>query len=538
MVSHGILGSLLFTIFVIGKCSAVTSEFTNFLNGISNAQSLTPEQKLNIQNLRTDTNGQVHLYPDCKALNRFGNKPSGMYVIKPKNNSPVLVYCDMKTEDGGWILVQKVKKGNNLPFPTTWKQYENTFGDFNNNYWLGNIYLHQLTQEQRYDVKFVLQGGNETVNIDFDSFNIDGEDNNYALRLGAPLNDSDHHKQLLKNDNMMFSTEDMDNDRDSTKNCAKLYGGGWWFNDCTSVMFNSQHIVWMLIMNFQKQLLAFTVMILSAQSFTDAAATLMTYEGLKLKVANAAMVPQQKVNDIVNVKDLLLRKAKYAKDCNELLRQGFTTNGLYVIKPESTQKTPLIVVNCVMNYDCGGWTVLEHKSKQSELTWNETWTTYKYGFGNVLGDHYLGNEYIYFLTNQMWYKAKVLLGQADKNGELKWKHAEYDIFRVGSEMTNYTLHLGAFSGKIPDALSVPENMVDNCPFSTRDRDSDSDSVNCAQKYGGGWWFNTCPSATPFAMLTQKESIYWEPYCKDCTSVTFMVRSVNMHCYKRDMLSRI
>ncbi|XP_032879399.1 fibrinogen-like protein 1-like protein [Amblyraja radiata] len=263
---------------------------------------------------------------------------------------------------------------------------------------------------------------------------------------------------------------------------------------------------------------------LSAQSLTSyAVPERVVFQALNAKVGNADMVPEGQASKILNVRDLLLKKARYAIDCNELLQQGYMVSGLYVIQPEPVQETPMIVVNCEMEYDCGGWTLLEQNSRQSTRKWNETWTTYEYGFGNILGDHYLGNIYMHYITSQMWYKARVVLDQANEANQIIRRYAEYDMFRIGSSLTGYKLDLGG-------EMSVFNNLFDNLPFSTWDRDSDQDSANCALKYGGGWWFNTCASDTPYAMLTQKESIHWEPFCKKCTRVQIMVRPVNLHCF--------
>uniref|UniRef100_UPI00398F4DA8 fibrinogen-like protein 1-like protein n=1 Tax=Pristiophorus japonicus TaxID=55135 RepID=UPI00398F4DA8 len=288
------------------------------------------------------------------------------------------------------------------------------------------------------------------------------------------------------------------------------------------------------IMDVHKQLLAFTIILLSAQSFTEAAGSTLTYKGLKLKVANADMVPADKVDEIINVRDLLLKKAHYSKDCRELFEQGETNNGLYVIQPEPNPGAPIIVVNCQMGYECGGWTILQQNTKQSEMTWNETWTTYKYGFGNILGDHYIGNEYMHFITNQKWYKARIVIEETT-GGQ---RYAEYAMFRIANKQSNYRLHLGAYNGNAGDSLAIPMNMVDNLPFSSRDEDHDSDEANCALKYGGGWWFKSCSTPNPFAMLTQKENIHWEPFCKNCKNVTLMVRPVDMYCRREDKKSQM
>ncbi|XP_067890973.1 fibrinogen-like protein 1-like protein [Heterodontus francisci] len=279
------------------------------------------------------------------------------------------------------------------------------------------------------------------------------------------------------------------------------------------------------IMNFHKQLLAFAVILLSAQSFTLAAEGILTYKQMELKVANADMITEHQMDKIINLRDLLLKRA-YSKDCAELFAQGSKDSGLYVIQPKGSR---IIVVNCKMNYDCDGWTVLHRNTRGSEMIWNETWTTYKYGFGNAEGDHYFGNEYMYFITNQKWYKARIIL-EEEKHGEIRKSYAEYDIFRLGNEGTNYTLRLGTYKGGAGDALASNDNMVDNMPFSTRD----SGHGDCASKYGGGWWFNSCSTENPFAMLTQTENIHWKPYCTNCKHATLMVKPVNMFCRSENM----
>ncbi|XP_032879375.1 fibrinogen-like protein 1-like protein [Amblyraja radiata] len=244
MLSHGMLGSLLLAIFAIGLCSAMTNEFRTYFNGIGNAHALTNEQQMKIKNLKTGTNGRVHLHQDCKAINRFGNKDNGIYVIKPQTSPPVLVYCDMKTEGGGWILLQNVTRGSSVFSQKKWVDYKTTFGNLEGNYWLGNEHMHAITKQQRFEVKFIIQNGTQFVHVDYSSFNIDEEKNNYALRLGYPLKYSEYYDVLTEQDNMMFSTEDEDNDRDANNNCAKMQGAGWWFNKCSSAMFFGQRIKW------------------------------------------------------------------------------------------------------------------------------------------------------------------------------------------------------------------------------------------------------------------------------------------------------
>ena len=47
------------------------------------------------------------------------------------------VYCDMITDGGGWIVIQRNKKDSQLNFNKNWTDYEEGFGDLNKEFWYG-----------------------------------------------------------------------------------------------------------------------------------------------------------------------------------------------------------------------------------------------------------------------------------------------------------------------------------------------------------------------------------------------------------------
>ncbi|XP_052080656.1 ficolin-2-like [Mytilus californianus] len=94
--------------------------------------------------------------------------PSGIYELHLTNISEV--YCDMEVDNGGWIVIQRRLNGE-VDFYRGWNSYKYGFGDLDGEFLLGDAMAYQ--------------------------------------------------------NNMQFSTKDRNN-----LNCATLYKGGWWYNNC------------------------------------------------------------------------------------------------------------------------------------------------------------------------------------------------------------------------------------------------------------------------------------------------------------------
>ncbi|XP_010186586.1 PREDICTED: LOW QUALITY PROTEIN: techylectin-5A-like [Mesitornis unicolor] len=164
-----------------------------------------------------------------------------------------------------------------------------------------------------------------------------------------------------------------------------------------------------------------------------------------------------------------------------------------------------------MDTEGKGWTVVQRNTYTTSITWKESWTTYKYGFGDVQGDHWLGTEYLHLLTKQGTYKVRFIV----RNKANVTHYAEYDIFSVESEASGYPLRLGRFLGSGEDYLTSYHSRYggihDNMKFSTVDRDQDQHSTNCANSYGG-WWYDKCQNV----LLNGKRYIYWPGICSSAT----------------------
>ncbi|XP_061190572.1 fibroleukin-like [Saccostrea echinata] len=182
---------------------------------------------------------------DCKDLHADGYTDTGVYDIYPHGTitSPVRVYCDMETRDGGWTAIQKRVNGS-LSFNRTWTEYKNGFGSLEEDVWVGNDIIHQLTKENNSFLyaAITLHNGTRLYEL-YGRFSVSDETEKYQLFLAGSATGTLGDSMLNTGSSdynlsgMYFSTPDRDNDRWSG-NCADSFGGGWWFNLCYSAFFN------------------------------------------------------------------------------------------------------------------------------------------------------------------------------------------------------------------------------------------------------------------------------------------------------------
>ncbi|XP_061389675.1 ficolin-1-A-like [Musca vetustissima] len=130
------------------------------------------------------------------------------------------------------------------------------------------------------------------------------------------------------------------------------------------------------------------------------------------------------------------------------------------------------------------WITIQRRFNGAE-NFDRPWLDYKNGFGNNQQEFFIGLEKLYTLTQSSPHELLIVLQDFDN----VVRYARYDIIRLGSENEKYSIkELGKYSGTAGDSLSYHKNAK----FSTSDRDNDGHaSLNCAQKFGGGWWYQAC-----------------------------------------------
>jgi len=177
-------------------------------------------------------------------------------------------------------------------------------------------------------------------------------------------------------------------------------------------------------------------------------------------------------------------------DCAEILENGMKLSGMYEIYPRNRIiPCETLEVYCDMVTDGGGWTVLQRRGdyKRSKDYFYKDWEEYKFGFGNLNDEFWLGNDNIYALTNQKKYSARFDLGDVED----ETAYAHYDNFWIENEQNLYKLHITDCRGTAGDSMQTHHKMF----FTTKDKDNDKyPSYNCAHYFKGGWWYNACLDA--------------------------------------------
>ncbi|GFQ74727.1 techylectin-5A [Trichonephila clavata] len=170
---------------------------------------------------------------DCEEVLRSGQKKSGVYTIWPRSrvteDRPLEVFCDMKTDEGGWTVVQR--RGNfSRPknyFNKDWASYKKGFGDIEKDFWLGNDNIYALTNQRLYSIRFDLTAWDgEKKYALYDTFWIDNENNKYTLHISDYSGNAGDSMMDMFN-NQIFNTRDQNNVA-FKEHCVKYFLSGWW----------------------------------------------------------------------------------------------------------------------------------------------------------------------------------------------------------------------------------------------------------------------------------------------------------------------
>ena len=183
---------------------------------------------------------------DVNTLDFFTNKP-GVYQMQCWCGglwSTTSVFCDTKTADGGWTVIQRRKDGS-VDFNRPWSDYEKGFGDLNGEFWYGLKNMNCLTQIGQWELRVDFEFKNKTRSyLHYNVFKVGSVTYEYPLTISGftGITPTD---PLSVHNGMKFSTYDNDNDK-HPQNCAAYVenvkdNGGWWYKQCWNINLNYQY---------------------------------------------------------------------------------------------------------------------------------------------------------------------------------------------------------------------------------------------------------------------------------------------------------
>lgn len=192
--------------------------------------------------------------------------------------------------------------------------------------------------------------------------------------------------------------------------------------------------------------------------------------------------------DVINTQDNLNGKivTKRPVDCADHLVLGATRSGVYDIYPFTCLCSKPVLVYCDMETDGGGWTVLLTREDKGipHVNFNRSWSEYKAGFGDVAGEHWIGNEILHTMISSREYTLRMDLKVSSND----FKSALWNTITVDNEVNRYKLTLGEYSAE-STTNSNCLNRASGAPFTTFDRDYGSlQGGKCGLLYGGFWHF--------------------------------------------------
>ncbi|XP_029211143.2 ficolin-2-like [Acropora millepora] len=171
------------------------------------------------------------------------------------------------------------------------------------------------------------------------------------------------------------------------------------------------------------------------------------------------------------------------KSCLQVLQSGSNSTGVYRINPDAHKS---MKVMCDMTTDGGGWTVFQRRVDGS-VNFYRGWKEYKFGFGNLSGEFWLGNDNLHHIAAADNMTLRVDLEDFDGNVTF----AEYSIFKVANATDKYRISIGGYKGTAGDSLAEHNGMQ----FTTKDQDNDRNTAgSCAVLYKGAWWYNSSHSS--------------------------------------------
>ena len=149
--------------------------------------------------------------------------------------------CDMETDGGGWLVIQRRLPNGTVNFTRDWSDYENGFGDLNGEFWYGLRNIHALTSRDDVELRIdmVTEDDGSELSWTYQTFRVSEASDKYRLTIGG--GEGSGQDSMAYHNRQQFSTYDKDNDSQNSGSCSFIFQGGWWYNNCYHSNLNGPH---------------------------------------------------------------------------------------------------------------------------------------------------------------------------------------------------------------------------------------------------------------------------------------------------------
>ncbi|XP_050098286.1 angiopoietin-4-like [Anopheles aquasalis] len=169
------------------------------------------------------------IYKSCDDIGP--TSPPGLYRIQDGNDAPMYYYCETVQDGGRWTVIQR-RTADVVNFTRSFNEYATGFGHPSGDFWLGLTRIQKITSQTQYELLIKMSAFDGTsATARYSSFQLNDVNDLFKITsLGNFTGDAGNSMSLSLN--RQFSTQDKDTDASSTTNCANVWGGGWWLNNC------------------------------------------------------------------------------------------------------------------------------------------------------------------------------------------------------------------------------------------------------------------------------------------------------------------
>ena len=111
-----------------------------------------------------------------------------MYAYNSKDQKTFPVHCELGSIEGSWLVIQRrVQQTSLSDFSShSWTSYKDGLGTKENNFWLGNKYIHELTWNNPHRLKIVIHTEDfQRYEATYEDFHLSSEEFGFAINFGA-----------------------------------------------------------------------------------------------------------------------------------------------------------------------------------------------------------------------------------------------------------------------------------------------------------------------------------------------------------------